>query len=174
MNKIILFFIFLTFSAFKAPHSKLSDKIYIPYNKELKKQKNLYLVGSGGAMMGGVRKVNAHYDAFKNLTVEEARRLYVEVIEGYLTRYNQNERIRPYLYDYPFTIANLEVDIAFHNKPGQRVDKEFVALMFVVKKNRLIYEAYDHETDKFFDLYAEPYETARDIVMAEKKANGTQ
>lgn len=174
MNKIILFFIFLIFSSFKASYCKLSDKIYIPYNKELKKQKGLYLAGSGGAMMNDIQKVNAHYVAFKNLSIKEARRLYVEVVEGYLTRYNQNEPIRPYLHTYPFTVDNIEVMIAFENETGQRVDKDFVALMFIGKKQRLIYETYDHEIDNFIRLYAEPYETARDIVMAEKKANGTQ
>ncbi len=117
--------------------------------------------------MDDIQKINAHYVSFDSLGVEQARRLYVEVIEGYLCRYNGNEEIRPYLHDYPFTIANLKVTIGFQNEQRGRVSQEFVALIFNSSKNWIIYSAYDHEQEKFIDLYEEPYETARDIVLKE-------
>lgn len=173
MNKknIIPFFVFALCCAFSEPkYCKLSDRIFVPYNKELKAQKRLYLVGSGGAMMDDIQKVNAHYTSFERLTVEQARRLYVEVAEGYLCRYNQNEQIRPYLHNYPFTIDNVDVMIGFENEQRQHMDQGFVALMYVSKNHRLLYRGYDHERRSFTDLYEEPYETARDIVLKENQS----
>lgn len=118
-------------------------------------------------MMNGIQKVNIHYVSLASLGVEEARRLYVGIIEGLLCRYNQNEEIRPFLKDYPLTIANLKVMIGFQNVQHNRVNQEFVALIFNSSKNWIIYSAYDHEKKKFIDLHEEPYETARDIVMKE-------
>lgn len=157
-------------SFYKEPkHCKLSDRIFIPYNKELKKEKHLYLVGSGGAMMDDIQKVNAHYVSYDRLTVEEARRLYVDVVEGYLSRYNQNEEIRPYLHNYPFTINNFKIMIGFENENHQHMDKGFVALVSNRETKGVIYYAsYDHETKKFNKIYEEPYETAREIVMRER------
>ena len=117
--------------------------------------------------MGDIQKINASYVSCDRMNVEEARRLYVDVVEGYLRRYNQNEEIRPYLHDYPFTIDNLDVKIGFENEQRHHMDRGFVALMYVSNKHRLLYRAYDHEKKKFINLYEEPYETARDIVLKE-------
>ena len=118
--------------------------------------------------MDDIQKVNSHYESFECLTVDEARRLYVDVVEGYLERYNQNEEIRPYLHNYPFTVDNVEVMIGFKPVQQQKMDQLFVALMYVGKNQRLLYRAYNHETEKFTYLYEEPYETAREIVMRER------
>lgn len=48
------------------------------------------------------------------------------------------------------------------------MDQGYVALVFHDRKNIIVYEAYNPITDKFVDLYEEPYETARDIVLKER------
>ncbi len=157
---------FMFSCGFREPiHCKLSDKIFIPYNKELKKQKNLFVCGSGGAMMGDIQSVHASYISFERFNVEQARRLYVEVMEGYISRYNANEKIRPYLHNYPVTIDNFEVMIGFENEQRKHMDGGFVALMFIAKNHRLLYCTYDHEKQEFVDLYEETYEQAREIVL---------
>jgi hypothetical protein len=170
INKIILFpFLFSLFCGFKQPlYCKLSDKIYFSYNKEICNKNGLHLVGKGGAMMDDVQQVNAHYVSYDRLTVEEARRLYVDVAEGYLSRYNQNEEIRPYLHNYPFTINNFKIMIGFENENHQHMDKGFVAVVSNIESKGIIYySSYNHETKAFIDLHEEPYETAREIVMRE-------
>lgn len=165
---LILIFVFITYRTFGEPrYCKLSDRILFPYNKELFQKYRLALTGHGGAMMNDIQKVNAYYVSFQRMTVEEARRLYVDVIEGFLCRYNQNEEIRPYLHSYPFTIDNLHVRIGFEDEQRKHMSHGFVALMFVGKNQWLIYRAYDPVNDKFVPLYEEPYETARDIVLSE-------
>ncbi|MCH9626006.1 MAG: hypothetical protein S4CHLAM123_11930 [Chlamydiales bacterium] len=123
--------------------------------------------------MDDIQKVKAHYVCFEQLTIEQARRLYVEVAEKYICRYNQDEEIRPYLHDYPFTIDNVYVRIGFKNEQRQHMDQGFVALIFVGRNHRLHYEGHDPESDKFFALYEEPYETARDIILRENQSTST-
>jgi hypothetical protein len=168
MNKIYLLVIFVNFfSCSTSKHCKISNKIFIAHNKELQKQKDIFLVGFGGAMMGDIQKVCAHYESHERLAVNEARSLYVEIIEGYLKKYNGDEVIRPFLHDYPFTIENLEVNIGFYDSIRQRIDNGFVAYMFIGKNHMLIYKAYDPKTDEFIHLYDEPYEVARQIVYGQ-------
>ena len=168
INIFILILLFLPICAFsKSLHVKLSDKIYNAYNKELKNKRNLYLVGSGGGMMHDIKEVFAAYVSFERLNVNEARKLYVEVVEGYLSKYNQDEKVRPYLHNFPFTVDNVDVKISFEDEKHHFRDQGYVALMFVGKHQRLVYRAYDPKSDEFIALYEEPYETAREIVMQE-------
>jgi hypothetical protein len=172
-NFIFIFCVFVICCSFKEiDYCNLSDKIFIPYNTELCKKRNLFLVGSGGAMMDDIQKVNASYFSFEKMTVEDARKLYVDIAEGYISRYNKNEQIRPYLHNYPFTIDNFHILIGFLD-PSRTQSRHrgdgFVAMVVNSKKNRIFYCAYDHEKKKFVDLYEEPYETARAIVLSEKK-----
>jgi hypothetical protein len=165
MIKLILLFFCLIGCSFSEPkYCKLSDRLFIPYNRELK-SKGLYLIGSGGAMMDDIQKVNATYISYQQLNVEQARELYVDVMEGYISRYNQNAEIRPYLHTYPVTVENFSVMIGFENEKHSHMGNGFVALMLIGKNNKLFYRAYDPQTDKFIPLNEEPYEVARQIVI---------
>ncbi len=174
-TKNILIFSFLCslLCGFKQPtYCKLSDKIFFAYNKEMCKRNRLSLVGKGGRMMGDIQQVNAFYTSNDRLNVEEARRLFVDVAEGYIARYNENEEIRPYLRNYPFTIDSLKIQIGFENENRQHMDGGYVALAsYINAKRRIFYSGYDHETKKFTDLHEESYETALEIVQQEKSAS---
>lgn len=164
--KMLCFFsLFVSSTAFgEAIHCKLSDKIFMPYNRELQKQKRLFVIGSGGAMMGDIQKVNASYLSFERMNLEEARKLYIEVVEGYINQYNKDEPIRPYLHDYPVTIENFQVRIGYENDQRKHMGEGYIAYVFK-NKNNVIYCTYDHEKKDFIDHHEEPYETARDIVL---------
>src|SRR6185503_558400 len=174
LNKKLYLLLCFVFCSFKqADHSKISNKIYRSYNKELCKKEKLYLVGKGGSMIdGAVHKVNASYVSYEKVDIDAARRLFVTIAEGYISRYNQNEQIRPYLCSYPFAIDNFGLSLAFEEKLGpssQHVGDGYVAFVFnLPQENRLYYRLYNHETGKFVSLHDESYDTAREIVLAEK------
>jgi hypothetical protein len=174
MNKKFTFFLFICVicCSFKQPnYCKISDIIYFDYNKELCKDKHLFLVGKGGDMMHDVEKVHATYYSFEKMAVEDARRLYVEIAEGYISRYNENEQIRPYLHNYPFTINNFHIMIGFQDLDHRNTrfrGEGFVAMVANSKEDRIFYCTYDHEKEKFINLHDEPYATARAIVLSEK------
>jgi len=68
------------------------------YVKEFAKPRGLYLSASGEALEYDINKVKLSFLSFDRLTVDEARVLYVEMMEEFLGRVNQNEEIRPYLH----------------------------------------------------------------------------
>ena len=160
---IVLCFFFTSCHTRQPEYIRLSDGISGPYAKELKKEKGLNLDGSGGSMMDDVKKVNATYLSFAKLSVNEARNLYVEVVEGYLERYNRDEQIRPYLHNYPFNSRNIGLMITFEDEYHRRREGEDVTLMFMNEGN-IVYRGYDHNKEEFVPLHRESYEEAVRIV----------
>src|SRR3990167_5708408 len=123
----------------EAKYIKLADKITSRFCKEVSKPKGLHLCGYGGALMYDVKQLDLYYYSHQCLTLEEARKLYVEVAEIYLSYINEDEKIRPYLHDYPFTMKNLDLMMSFSDKRNKKYDNGNVSLIFYVQKTGKIY-----------------------------------
>ncbi len=178
MNKVFIFFLFFLCPFFfypknsfgksyqKSEHCKIIDRITYKYLKEYILPQGLDCICIGGSMMGDIQAVALGFVSYKALNVDEARKLYVNIVEEYLHRVNCNEEVRPYLHNYPFTINNLEFTIRFSHPNGKRIaDNEHVAHMFFIKsRNLLFYTSYDYKIDDFQDLHKESYEEALKIV----------
>jgi len=130
------------------------------YVKQCAKPRGLYLTGSGGAMRYDVKKVILNFLSFNALTVDEARVLYVEMMEDFLYRMNQDVKIRPYLHNYPFTFENVKLRIGFEDAQRQILGDGHVALMYIGKNNELSFRGYNPETEEFYSLHREPYSEA--------------
>lgn len=163
----LIHFLLINWKHSDSNYCRLSNKIVNEYSKELTRQKGLYLIGAGGAFMDDIKEISLHYQSLDKLSVNEARRLYIEISEGYLKRYNENVAIRPYLHNYPFTINNLKLMIGFIDETRQRQGDGFVALMFIAR-NKLWFEGYDLTKSKFYDLHCETYAEAVEIVRNEQ------
>lgn len=126
---------------------------------------NLKLDGSGGSIPDQVKGFSLSYVTDKPMRIAEARQLFVEGAEELLKMINSNEQLRPYMSNYPFTIANLDYMIAFE-KRNRYFDPPFVALVFT-KNEKLYFDFYDNEKRKFTDerRYVEPYSESYRIVM---------
>lgn len=129
------------------------------------------LIGEGGAMMGDIQEVFAHYIIRKEMSLVDARKLYIEVAEEFIKRYNDDEKIRKYLHNYPFTIENVELDISFENEQGDKPPEGCVAYIYTIKKNEkdgtILYYR-DYKEGKLSPLHKEPYATAVEIVKNQK------
>jgi hypothetical protein len=135
------------------------------YLKEVAIPRKLMLSGYGGAMVGDIQSVTLRFLSYHVLNVDAARILYVEMMEEFLVRINQNDKIRPYLHDYPFGIKNMELTIGFDDTNGDILGDGHVAHMFISRNDTLYYEAYNHETEKFYNLHKENYRDALKIVQ---------
>ena len=173
MNKklIFLFLALLLISkndcCFPMDYCKLANRIVSNYSRELAKERDLFLIGSGGAMMDDIKEINVFYVSFRALNVREARKQYIEVSEEFLKKINQNEKIRPYLHNYPFIFKNLDLKIMFKNKNKSFQDEGDVALIFPARNHNIFYEGYDSEKKDFYSLHSETYEEALQIVREE-------
>jgi hypothetical protein len=113
--RVILFMFSLLFgcSSFSqfSDYEKIADEITERTAKELKAEKNLYLVGTGGQMMDDIQMMAMSFYYYQEVDLKAARELIVYVINKYLLAINSNKEIRPSLHEYPFTAKNVEIRI---------------------------------------------------------------
>lgn len=156
---------FLTLTSFlgKPDYTKLSDQIVKKYCKKVALEKGLFAIGSGGRMMYDIEEVGIHFVSYETMSVEEGRKLYVEIVEDLLKLYNENEKIRPFLHNYPFTIENLNIMVMFEDSNHHLQTTGLSGISYV--KQKVGYKIYrDH---KIQWIHEEPYSTALEIVQNE-------
>jgi len=152
-------------------HVQLAHLLMGKYVKKMREEKGLELSGIGGAMMFKVSELTLRFLSNEKLEISEARKLYLEVVQGFLPIVNADKKIRAYLKNYPCTHENINFSIAFEDPKTRRdVDPPYVAHVFY-SRGRIVYSFYDKEKDQFNqDLkYAEKYEDALRIVQQESK-----
>ena len=93
---------------------------------ELRNEKKLHMCASGWALLGKdkIQQMHCSFYCYKEIDLEEARRLLVTAGNVYLRSINENERIRSYLGVYPFKPENLEVVIFIQNQDGSKFSPE--------------------------------------------------
>lgn len=145
------------------PHVRAAHKVMDSFTKKMKKE-GLYLQGSGGAMMRDIQYITLGYEIVQKMTVEEARMLFISKAEALLDQINSDENIRPYLHDYPFTSKNIFFKITFCKPNGEFVDPPYPTYVVLFNhKDQIVYNIYDHQTERLETLYEESYQDALKI-----------
>ena len=89
----------LTSCSRESMEDKLSDRHMSAFGKEVQKTDNLYLVGTGGSARYGIDKLSLTFISPTTPTIEEARSLYLDIMNRFINRINEDEEIHPYLID---------------------------------------------------------------------------
>ncbi len=89
-----------------------ADAIRSSVSERLARKYNMCIVGTIDGMMYNVNKLGVMFHIYRPLTLEEAREIYVDCVLEFLNEINNNEEIRPYLVNYPFTLQNVDISIA--------------------------------------------------------------
>ena len=144
---------------------KLADQLVKAHIAEMKKE-GFRACMTGGGMMYDVEDISVGFDVQATPTIDEARVLFVRGVERLLRRVNEDSRIRPYLHNYPFTVANLTYNLSFPRVP---VDPSRTGpIVYVVSINESIsYAFYDPAVKKGNPLqnaHRESYADALRIV----------
>ncbi|MCH9625438.1 MAG: hypothetical protein S4CHLAM123_06120 [Chlamydiales bacterium] len=166
MSKVLclLPILFTSCTIREANYCKISNRIAGSYVTEFAKPRELMLSGYGGAMMDDIQEISLRFLSFRALNIDEARVLYVEMMEEFLCRINHHEEIRPYLHNFPFDINNVALTIGWINSDRKITRDGHMALMFIGNNHTIYYEAYN-STEGFYTLHKESYEEARRIVQ---------
>jgi hypothetical protein len=171
MSKILflscILFLCTAFAYREPGYCKMVDRITKSYLKECAKPRHLMLSGYGGAMMNDIQEVFFSFLSLDALNVDEARILYVEMMEEFLQRINCHEKIRPHLHNFPFGIDNIKLDIGFEDSERKITQDGHVALMYIGKNHDLLYRGCDPETEEFYTLHEESYEEAFRLVKGD-------
>jgi hypothetical protein len=136
--------------------------------KQLAKKHGMRVSGEGAGMPS--RVINLLILSFRingSLTQDEARKLLVECVEEFLQIANSDEKIRPYMKNFPFTSENIDLAIFIYDKNGKDVfhpNLEVVALEY----GKLVYRTIDKENRfTYKSKFSESYQEALKIVQGQ-------
>lgn len=147
---------------------ELASEIRQKVALQLKKEKGLVPVGIGSGMMDQIRMLALSFDYYKPVTIEEGRELLIAALNTFVDAVNAEERIHPYLQNYPFTPKNIEIRI-FIFREGRK-DLPFGELHCLSSINqKLEYETREPSPIFLRKILVETYEEAIAKLKSKEK-----
>ena|SRR3990167_8677558 len=135
---------------------KIVNQITEETAKKLKEKKNLILIGTGGQMMHEIEMLAMSFQFFHEVDLEKARELIVYAVREYLSDINNNEEVRPYLHNYPFTAKNVEIRIFFYGPDRRELPPD--KIVYISSRNGIL--RYYIRADDDHPIHQETYEEA--------------
>lgn len=145
----------------------ISNKVVSQTSKNISESENLNPIGSGGSMMEDVKMLSISFITKELINKERGRELIHQCANQLISNVNQNEEIRPYLHNYPFTYKNVEIRI--FNRDKNSISAVYPELSTVSLIDGIIYYKY-YENNTRKKVLTETFEEAEKILN-EKKAN---
>jgi hypothetical protein len=149
-------------------YEKIADKITIETAKNLKEEKNLFLIGIGGRMMHDIQMMGMSFNYYQKVDLSSARKLLVEAVETYLSNINNNQNIKPFLHEYPFTAKNVEVRIFIYEPDRSELPPEDIYR--ISSRNGIL--RYYNRLDRDNPICKQTFEEASKKIDSEEN-NGT-
>ncbi len=146
----------------------LVDKMTVEFSANLFQEEGLYLSNYGGGLMDNIKMVSLGYHIKRHATVEEARELFIKYSQKLLQRINEDEKMRPFLNQYPFTEKDIRFRLSFVQKNNRPFTDGSVAHVSLVREN-IYYDRYDGEKKRFIEILKEPYQDALQHVQCHER-----
>ncbi len=170
---IVLGFFFSPFRL-SSPSSKdevIADQVLARAAKKIETTKDLHLIGIGAQMLNEIEMLALSFQCLREVDLNTARELIVYSVQTLMAEVNENEEIRPYLKNYPFTSKNVEIRI-FCYQP----DASNVALhkLEIISSINGIIKYYPRGPDKYKmeePILTETYEEALSIINKKEFPN---
>lgn len=89
------------------------DALLSNFVEEVQDEYGLYVWAIGGNLTHGIESIGATFYVYQLVTQEEGRQLITEVTDKLLTSINNNEKLRPYLKEYPFPASLVKIKLEF-------------------------------------------------------------
>ena len=97
---------------------RLAQEVRCRTAYKLMKEHGLIPCGSGGGAIDQIEMLALSFDYRKPLSIEEGRRLVLIAVHALVDAVNADERIRPYLIEYPFSPKRIEIAIFVQDAKG--------------------------------------------------------
>lgn len=142
------------------------------YAAELETTNNLYLDRSYVARADGRVILWFSFHTQEEADIRQTRRMMVDVVEGYLKRFNSNPALVALNDGVPFTPGNFYVNIDFTSFYGQFIDILYVARAELDEGEFTSFYAHTDfniwaVTRPNFHMHTEPYEHTKQFVLVE-------
>ena len=153
---------------------RITDQIFENLALDWYKKDTLYTKSIGCDLADKIESIGARFIFFHPVSLEVARRLKLLVVKKLLTAINQNEELRPYLKEYPFTANRLKIYIEFKTKERHSYCDGSMNHV-VLENNQLSYFRYtDPNTFDPTELIAkETYQEALERYRVSASQNGS-
>lgn len=164
---IILIFLILTSPAFTNKKNKdinyelFVNEITQSFIKESETEYGIKCGSSGGSMPYDVETISASFIVYKKSTIDESRNLELNLIKKLCHFVNSNEKIRPYLREFPFPIESAHISLSFQT---QNNEFENGICHVTQARNIIFYSILDAETDSLKTIREESYSDALKIL----------
>jgi len=165
---MILLFFLTSSSKMKNIEESGDYEIYVnqivqSFADEMEKKYDLICIGHGGRMPHDVEEIGVKFVSNKKVSITEARILEVALTERFLDIINSNEKIRPFLREYPFKAERGKITISFRTPDDTGYFEGSLALVSQFK-NKISYYAAEGPSFSLTTVKTEPYEEALKAV----------
>ncbi len=150
-------------------HITYTDELIKLMTPILEREFDLACTGTGGSMAKHISSISLMFNASRRASISEARALQVKCTERLLHSINANEKLRPFLAEYPFTAERINVSIGFHM--GNIHYSDGTVAFVSMGRGQLHYALSDPLTQLLEDLFIEPYSEALQIVQQSQLAH---
>ncbi|CDZ80233.1 hypothetical protein BN1013_00740 [Candidatus Rubidus massiliensis] len=182
MNNFIISFLIIPLSFFgwfkdsRSLEERSFDEVAKQALKFVEKKYKLNAMGIGGGMPDGlIHNFNASFEKIGSLSVEQARNLIVSIVNDYLRIINSSEKIKDYLYKYPFTAEELSIAIFIHDKSGTQFEDPLLGTASICAGD-ISYETFLPPKNKYafpkrISSKTETFTEAVQILQEQQKSN---
>lgn len=142
----------------------ISQQIRSDVAAKLVKRYNMKVIGITGGLADCVNVLGLSFQIRGPLTKERLREILVDCVEELLAPINANERLRPFLKNYPFTAEGIDIEIFVVDNTGVKVYHPEIMLA-AAYEGILKYRTFDkHAEFGYQSTTVEDYATALKIV----------
>jgi hypothetical protein len=142
--------------------TRLANEITLKVAMQLKKEKSLHPCGIGGGAMDKIRMLYLAFDYYQETEIEEARKLIIDAVDLFLNTVSEDERVRPYLVQFPFQLENIEMRIFFTNPNGSKIETPQKIWVVAFADAELRYQINDLSKNILESNYIETYAEAKE------------
>jgi len=153
---------------------RITNKITYQTAKKLRREKGLFLCGTGGGgTKNDIQRMSMAFHFYRPLAIEAFRSLLLYAVEEYLAAINGSEEVRPYLHNYPFTPNNIEIIIFLRNRDNSSLPPGEIDVA-AARFGEFVYSADDVEATKqgkswSKKVHVETFEEAVQICRRQEK-----
>jgi hypothetical protein len=143
---------------------KIVNQIRFKAAKFIEKEKGLKPCGTGAQMMYEVKMLALAFVYNQPIDIQQGRELLVYTVETFVAMINQDERIHPYLYNYPFEPKNVEIRIFINNPDNSWVDPGKLCIVSTID-GCCEYEIRDSKTGRLETIFKETFAEAKEKLQ---------
>ena len=102
--------------------------------RSLEEKYRIKAIGTSISMPGGdVRELGLDFQIQGPLSREETREILIGLAHDFIAYVNSDERVRPYLKYYPFTVDNVDINLFFIDSKGYDLDDPYIGIAGIAR-----------------------------------------